>query len=211
MLVIEFCSGDSLFNLLHKSDHIEISWLQRCTMSSQVASAMAYLHGLNPCIMHRDLKSPNLLLAIPVYTQSDRPHVKVSDFGVSKFFESSENISSSRMTQEVGTVQWMAPEMMTSNAYTEKVDLYSYGVILYEVICRVIPWDDSEVDEVFATVSNGGRLIFDDVLPHDCPSGLVALMQDCWAQDPADRPAFATVLERLKAVEINGLLDRGRR
>ncbi|CAK0825790.1 unnamed protein product, partial [Prorocentrum cordatum] len=91
---------------------------------------MAYLHGMDPPVVHRDLKSLNVLLHEPLLWPSDVPLAKVTDFGLAKVHYASVPIGRG-MTKGVGTVQWMAPEMMNgSESYTDKVDVYAYGILL---------------------------------------------------------------------------------
>ena len=84
MVVTEFCSGGCLFELLHNSDLFDLSWPQKGKMLMDVANAMNYLHSPEqgkPTVIHRDLKSLNILLLEPVMTLGDVPHCKVTDFG----------------------------------------------------------------------------------------------------------------------------------
>merc|ERR1719221_392644 len=99
---------------------------------------MSYLHGFEPPIVHRDLKSLNLLLANPVETVHDLVRTKVGDFGLSKVAASQGPAS---MTKNAGTFHWMAPEVFCSDSYDRKVDVYSFSMILYEVICQNIPFE----------------------------------------------------------------------
>jgi serine/threonine-protein kinase CTR1 len=140
-LVIEFCQGGSLFELLHESD-VNINLSQQCKMASDTAAGMRYLHEHSPPIVHRDLKSLNLLLKLPVNSHEDVPVVQVADFGVSRIIETGQ--SSMTMTKGVGTMQWMAPECISSWAYDMMVDVYSYGVCLYEIMARQPPYEELE-------------------------------------------------------------------
>jgi len=197
-IVNEFCEGGDLFELLHMSDHIEISWQQRLVMCAQVAQGMSYLHGANPQIIHRDLKSSNLLLKHPVYGPKDKVMLKVADFGMAKLvFPGKE---SSRMTTNAGTLLWMAPEVLRlSDSYDEKVDVYSFAIILFELAFRVLPFDDEVSPHAFTNhVINGIRPDIED-MSVDCPTVMSQLMIDCWAHDPAKRPSFVEALYSLGA------------
>merc|ERR1719408_69161 len=83
-IVTEFCSGGSCFELLHGAGRVDLAWRQRLHLAADVAGAMRYLHAFSPQIIHRDLKSLNILLAHPVYGEQELPVVKVSDFGLSR-------------------------------------------------------------------------------------------------------------------------------
>ena len=130
-IVTEYCFGGSLFQLLHQDLHIPISWKQKLTMALDVAKGMTFLHNAYEApILHRDLKSLNLLLAQPIKGESDFVSVKITDFGLSR-----ENTKSNEMmTANTGTYHWMAPEVLNAEPYTHKADVYSYGIVLYEII-----------------------------------------------------------------------------
>merc|ERR1711874_968958 len=83
-IVTEFCDGGTVFELVHNGYNVRLCWPQKVKMCSDVARGMCYLHGFDPQIIHRDLKSLNLLLVKPISRESDCPHVKVGDFGVSR-------------------------------------------------------------------------------------------------------------------------------
>merc|ERR1719409_2333242 len=106
-------------------------------MAKHTAAAMDYLHQFHPQIIHRDLKSLNLLLERPVNSPHDTPHVKVTDFGLARMMDVS--LTDTHMTAGVGTPYWMAPEIFAGTTYDEKVDVYSYGMVLFEILARRIP------------------------------------------------------------------------
>jgi len=194
-LILDLCDGGSCFELLHDDVDQEINWAQKQKMCADICEAMCYLHWFDPQIIHRDLKSLNTLL-VRKWDPRAAPHVKVSDFGLSRLREASTNPF---MTVAVGTCNWMAPEILTSGSYTEKVDVYSYAMILYEIVCREIPYEEMEMREVCDYVVRGGRPDL-NLLPLDVPDGLVSLMQACWSQDPDDRPDFQRVRTSLDTV-----------
>uniref|UniRef100_A0A7S1FBJ5 Protein kinase domain-containing protein n=1 Tax=Noctiluca scintillans TaxID=2966 RepID=A0A7S1FBJ5_NOCSC len=199
-IVTEFCAGDCCFELLHNSDNVELCWRQQLKMCSDVAKAMVYLHNFDPQIIHRDLKSLNLLLVKTVRTSEDKPEVKVSDFGLSRMKDKAEDEWTS-MTTAAGTCHWMAPEVAAGSVYDEKVDVYSFAMILFEVICREIPYEDEEP-------SNVGRLTLEGVrpdleaVPPDCPEMLRDLMIVCWHADPKQRPPFDKIYDILKLIRV---------
>jgi len=83
LIVTEYCEGGSLCDCVHRSS-VPLSWRQRLKVLVDVAKGMEYLHSRNPRILHRDLKSCNVLLAKPITNQSDQPTAKVADFGLSR-------------------------------------------------------------------------------------------------------------------------------
>mmetsp|Transcript_57047 Transcript_57047/g.107172 ORF Transcript_57047/g.107172 Transcript_57047/m.107172 type:complete len:352 (+) Transcript_57047:103-1158(+) len=195
LMITEFMSGGTVFELLHCDESVELQWRQQLRMCSDVASAMDYLHKFKPQIIHRDLKSLNLLLSKAIAGPLDVPEVKVSDFGLAKMKEDTDDWG--KMTAAAGTFHWMAPEVHTGH-YNEKADVYSYAMVLYEIICCEVPFQDLEAAEVPAAVSSGTRPDLDCV-PDDCPDRLKELMILCWAQDHSQRPSFTQILTVLNA------------
>lgn len=199
VLISEFCNGGALYDLLHESEYEELTAAQQLKMCTDVAEAMDYLHKFKPQIVHRDLKSLNLLLHEPVTSTADIPLVKVADFGIGKMRDDEEEWGV--MTKEVGTPHWMAPEMGTQS-YDEKVDIYSYSMVIFEIICREIPFDDLDPGEVLQ-VANGGTRPDLEAVPPRMPGELIDLMVSCWEQEPDDRPSFEVICKSL--TKLGGL------
>lgn len=127
----------------------------------------------------RDLKSPNLLV-MEDYT------VKVADYGASRIF-------SHRMSVGIGTLHWMAPEVIDGKHYSMSADIYSIGVVLYEMFARAHPFDDIHPHMVPSLVTQGKR----PELPKNLPKSLAKLIRDCWHERPKTRPPAARVLSTL--------------
>jgi len=199
-VITDFCAGGCCFELLHNCDHVELSWSQQLKMCVDVASAMDYLHKFEPQIIHRDLKSLNLLLATPINNSGDVPTVKVSDFGLGRMKEKAD-MEWGKMTIAAGTCHWMAPEVHTGTKYDEKVDVYSYSMILFEIICREIPFEEEEPAAVGGLTVSGVRPDL-EAIPPDCPEALKDLMIVCWTPNPAKRPAFDEILGVLEQVKV---------
>lgn len=141
---------------------------------------MNFLHTCG--IIHRDLKSLNLLV-------SKNYDVKICDFGLSRVVD-----TRNAMTSNIGTVAWIAPELFAKKIYTEKADVYSYGIILWELWTRLMPFHDVETFSVPVLVSRGER---PDV-PKDMPLEWRKLMKAAWNQKPTSRPSFKKILSRLR-------------
>lgn len=124
-IVLEYCEGGTLWSLLQKGS-LDIKWEDRRLLALDTARAMNYLHERPKPVLHRDLKSLNLLL-----DQNNR--IKLADFGWTKGLEN-------YMTGKIGTYQWMAPEVIASQQYTEKADVFSFGIILWEIASREAPY-----------------------------------------------------------------------
>ena len=197
-LLSEFCEGGTLFDLLHNRPEIELCWRQKIKILLDVAKGMNYLHHCRPPIVHRDLKSLNLLLAEKVEDEFDTPVVKIADFGMAKI---KANVENATMTANAGTYHWMAPEVLGGNSYNEKVDSYSFGIVMYEVICRAIPYEETGLDamKIAMAVSKGRRPSLEYV-PKTCPTELLKLMQLCWDGNPEKRPTMDTLIETLKSI-----------
>jgi serine/threonine protein kinase len=222
IIVSELCEGGPLFQLLHSQPDIKLSWPQRLKGAMDTAKGMTFLHRRR--VVHRDLKSLNLLLVSKVSGRDEGLWVKISDFGLSRHLPSAGdagqqgaavsacssmvampvNCNAAMMTSGLGTCLWMAPEVLSGSVfYDEKVDVYSYGIVLFELICRRVPFDGSGLVEpisVAIAVSAGRR---PDVrhVPKDCPEEFCRTMEHCWNHEAAARPAFDVVLERLKVMQ----------
>ncbi|PNX74450.1 serine/threonine-protein kinase CTR1-like protein, partial [Trifolium pratense] len=129
-IVTEYLSRGSLYRLLHRPGAKEVlDERRRLSMAYDVAKGMNYLHKRNPPIVHRDLKSPNLLVD-KKYT------VKVCDFGLSRL--KANTFLSSKSA--AGTPESMAPEVLRDEPSNEKSDIYSFGVIMWELATLQQPW-----------------------------------------------------------------------
>ncbi|KAG6957126.1 hypothetical protein JG687_00010182 [Phytophthora cactorum] len=218
-MVLEFMSGGDLRQYLARtrSDVRARAWgARKLSMALDIAEALAYLHSRQPKpILHRDLKSRNILLDSTLTA-------KVADFGVSRYGishslegeEDDEEESGDQfaMTRSIGTSRWIAPEVLSGDArYSTAVDIYSFGVILSELDSHELPF--SEV-----TLSNGQPLPESAVLEllrtgaihpslsDRCPRGVAMLMMECLTLEPTLRPTAAMAAGRLRT-----LLERERR
>lgn len=178
ILVSEFCGRGTLYGLLNKPG-FEIPLILRYRMISDVIRGMCYLHSLRPPIVHRDLKSLNLLV-------SDDMVVKVADFGLARILKPEDNKT---MTMS-GTAAWTAPEVMRGEHYNESCDVFSAGVVFWEIITRQPPWQGSTVLEVYSAVSKGQRL----AIPTDCPADIAHMIRACW-QEAVARPTFSDLMK----------------
>ncbi|GMI96635.1 SUGAR-INSENSITIVE 1, CONSTITUTIVE TRIPLE RESPONSE 1 [Hibiscus trionum] len=186
-IVTEYLSRGSLYRLLHKPGAREaLDERRRLSMAYDVANGMNYLHRRSPPIVHRDLKSPNLLVD-KKYT------VKVCDFGLSRL--KANTFLSSKSA--AGTPEWMAPEVLRDEPSNEKSDVYSFGVILWELATLQQPWGNLNPAQVVAAVGFKGRRLD---IPHDVNPQVAAIIEDCWANEPWKRPSFSNIMDRLKSL-----------
>jgi len=196
-IVTEFCGGGTCFDLLHNTLKVKLDWNQRLKICYDVASGMDYLHCFTPQIIHRDLKSLNLLLQNPIRAVNDMPQVKVSDFGLSRMKDP--DAAWGKMTNQVGTLHWMAPEVFLGSDYNEKADIYSYAMVLFEIICRDVPFRQEDPANIGRLTSKGVRPDL-RVVPTHCPDMFRGLMIMCWAHTPAERPSFHRILAILREI-----------
>ncbi|XP_061352490.1 serine/threonine-protein kinase CTR1-like [Gastrolobium bilobum] len=184
-IVTEYLPRGSLYRLIHRPAPGEIlDHRRRLRMALDVAKGINYLHCLKPPIVHWDLKSPNLLV-------DKNWTVKVCDFGLSRF-KANTFISSKSVA---GTPEWMAPEFLRGEPSNEKSDVYSFGVILWELVTMQQPWSGLSPAQVVGAVAFQNRRL---VIPANISPVLVSLMESCWADDPDQRPSFASIVESLK-------------
>jgi hypothetical protein len=155
-------------------------------VSCGAARGMAYLHSGNPPVLHRDLKSANLLLD-ESYT------AKVCDFGLSRL-----KAQARSMTANCGTVQWMAPEVLANRSYDEKADIYSFGIIVWELLTRECPYEGMTAIQCALAVLNRDKR---PEIPKWCPPQLHALIKSCIKTEPSERPSFAQIILVLDAIE----------
>ncbi|CAG9314063.1 unnamed protein product [Blepharisma stoltei] len=193
-IVTEFCAGGSLFKLLYEDREVKLSWKQRIKIAKDVAYGMAYLHGNNPPIIYRDLKSLNLLLAEPVTSPSDNVLIKIADFGISKFIEDE------HMTGLMGTCHWMAPEVLASQPYSLEADVYSFGVVLWEILSRETPYRGVNPATIPYKVLQLGERPDITKIPQTTPVELRDLITTCWSSNQKDRPSFSKILEILNTL-----------
>jgi len=193
-IVLDFCGGGPLFDLLHNCYDIDLTPRTQLHLLRDTAEAMAYLHSVSPTIIHRDLKSLNVLLLEPVLSEDDSVNIKLCDFGQARRIETEE-----ARTERVGTVHWMAPEVLLGHSYCQLADVFSFAMFMFEVICREVPFEELSEAKVAQKVACGERPEM-EAIPPDCPLVLVELMVRCWLQKPSSRPKFSVIIEELDSI-----------
>ncbi|KAM9323162.1 protein kinase Npk [Pholidichthys leucotaenia] len=184
-IVTEYASGGSLYEYLSSEQSEEMDMEQIMTWAIQMAKGMHYLHAEAPIkVIHRDLKSRNVVMT------ADKV-LKICDFGASKFLSHTTHMT------VVGTFPWMAPEVIQSLPVSETCDTYSYGVVLWEMLTREVPFKGFEGLQVaWLVVEKQERL----TIPTSCPASFAELMRKCWQADPKERPQFKQVLITLETM-----------
>jgi serine/threonine protein kinase len=165
-----------------------------------MAKSINYLHNLNPSILHRDIKSMNFLLN---YSGSlDHKYcVKVCDFGLAEIrHETLSQSASFPSLQLVGSFYWKAPELLTNHGrHTKQSDIYSLGMVFWELATARKPWDEYEDEEIILIqIKTGER----PTIPSDIPEQFKQLIQDAWNHNPQKRPTCFQLMERIHK-EIN--------
>ncbi|GLC41007.1 hypothetical protein PLESTB_000952900 [Pleodorina starrii] len=203
VMVQEFCELGTLKDALGKRKHGLAAWVGPSSPSPEsltllyrvaldIANGMKYLAALR--IIHADLKAENVLLQ-KVDVSSDRPHgftAKVADFGLAMVLAPGED----EMRQGIhGTVSHMPPEAMRDTCFSLATDVFSFGVVLWELYTTESPYRGMAPHEVVEAIC-----VRDErpCWPGSSPPDLVALAEDCWHADPHHRPSFADVVERLR-------------
>ncbi|XP_042418565.1 serine/threonine-protein kinase STY46-like isoform X4 [Zingiber officinale] len=182
-IVTEYMQGGNLYDYLHKQHNIlELSMLLK--ISIDVCKGMEYLHNNN--IVHRDLKTANLLI-------DSNFVVKVADFGVARIQN-----QGGVMTAETGTYRWMAPEVINHLPYDEKADVFSFGIVLWELTTSKIPYENMTPLQAALAVRQGHR----PEIPETTHPRLSDLMRRCWEGIPTERPTFSEIV-----VELEELLE----
>jgi serine/threonine protein kinase len=155
-------------------------------MALDVVKGMNYLHRCSPPVVHRDLKSPNLLV-------DKNWTVKVGDFGLSRLKHNAFLSSKS----SAGTPEWMAPEVLRNELSDEKSDVYSFGVILWELSTLQQPWAGMNPIQVVGVVGFQHRRL---PIPEDVDPAIANIIQACWRMDPRQRPTFSEIMNELKVM-----------
>jgi Protein tyrosine and serine/threonine kinase/SH2 domain len=200
MIVTEMMTGN-VYERLHSSASEPPSLFRRLKWAEDTCLGMTWLHRPGRTYLHMDLKTQNLLI-------DEKGAVKVADFGLSQFFHTADTrVSGSRILQPQsqrerttdmgGTAIYRAPELLHNEEYNQKCDVYSFGIVLWELYSCKVPFQGWQLAKVIYQVSSeGARPPIDE----HCPESLRRLIEDCWQHDPEKRPHFSAVLPRLQAV-----------
>ncbi|OQS03919.1 kinase [Thraustotheca clavata] len=187
-IVTEYLPGGSLFNLLHDPSQ-SLTWQdQFLQFAIDICEGMAYMHAQTPPILHRDLKSPNILITEYGTT------AKIADFGFARKFAST--------MSSKGTQRWCAPEILSGDSfYTEKVDDFSqYNtyinvIVLWEMCTREIPYAKERGEVLRVKIVNDNHR---PSFPSNMPNILEDIYEECVSSMHTARPNFAYLLTKLR-------------
>lgn len=190
-IVTELMELGSLYTVLHHpaSGKAVISTLvQRLQIALDIAEGMRFLHASH--LIHRDLKSGNVLMGPDL-------RCKICDFGLSKFKDSTLSLITAGPT--VGTPAWTAPELLREEQASNSSDVYSYGVILWEVFTGLIPWEGKSMFQIINQVASLNKTLKLPPVCEDCPLKIVEIMQRCFEVSPS-RPSFKELCREVIAL-----------
>ncbi|KRY10775.1 Mitogen-activated protein kinase kinase kinase 9 [Trichinella patagoniensis] len=192
-LVLEYCAGGPLNRALSSwkvSPEVLIDW------AIQVARGMHYLHAEAPVsLVHRDLKSSNVLIKEPIVERNLKNlTLKIIDLGLAR-----EACRTTRMSM-CGTYAWMAPEVIKSSTFSKASDVWSYGVLLWELLTGEVPYKGIDALAVAYGVAVNKLTL---PIPSSCPEELSRMMEDCWNVEPRRRPTFMQLIVRLERLREN--------
>ena len=180
-LVTRFLSGGSVRDLLAAAPG-PLPWGRVLAWTAQAAAGVMHLHAEG--VIHRDIATRNFLVSGA--SEGDRLHV--SDFGFARAAADAAAAGGAALGQE-GPVKWEAPETLSRRAYSEATDAYAFGVAMFELATRALPWAGLSNLDAARAVVRGER----PALPSSVDRGYAALMRACWAPDPAARPSFRAI------------------
>ncbi len=192
-LVMEYLPMGTLFRLLHKEDVDLLPWDLCYQLALDIARGLQILHGQN--ILHRDLRSQNILLFI----QDQRLRAKLSDFGLSTVKNSIRRTTTdAKSLRGAGTLGWKAPELLKPDGHSSySSDVYSYGMLLWELAAREVPFANMEDEFAIRQSVLEGKM---ETIPGDCPPKLAGLIKQCWSLEPENRPTVTKIIEEISAL-----------
>ncbi|KAJ9505882.1 hypothetical protein QJQ45_002948 [Haematococcus lacustris] len=183
-LVEELLLSD-LSELVHNNNLLPLDDVLR--IGKDIASGLFHLH---PTIIHRDLKPANVLL-------DHRGQAKIGDFGMARF-----KLQAALVTKDnnAGTMAYMAPECFHNNTVTPEADVYSWAIIMWEMLTGQLPWLGCNNAAIIGAVAFKGERPDLPDSPQRCPPDLAALITECWQQDPRDRPSTGELVKSISLV-----------
>jgi serine/threonine protein kinase len=211
---MEFIPRGNLMHFLQDERNV-VPWPLKYRIATNITDAIAFLHAQNPKIIHRDLKSPNILVNEKSTTSFFCPLVidhrskrqmmsdnddmevvcKVSDFG-----ESLAVATKAQGRENLANPAWCAPEIMKGEPYTEKADVFSIGILMNELVSRLRPYAEYPVSKSRFVAQFEDAIIggLRPTIPTDTPAEWAAIVKQCWSADPEARPTALDIVAQLR-------------
>ncbi len=177
LVILEYCNEGSLDTILFKTEKLR-SPAEQIALAEAIARGIDHLHQNN--IVHRDLAVRNILL--------HHGEPKISDFGMSRKLKEVSQVGKTATT--IGPLRWMAPEALGKQLYSTKSDVWSFGMILFEIVAHEEPHVHEDLISVAIKIRDEGYV---PNIPNDCPPALRQVMQMCWKMDPNERPVSENI------------------
>ena len=185
--VMDYCEGGDLFDYITKSPQEKLDDINTIDILIQILSAINYLHN-EVKVSHRDIKPENFLITM---TERKRPLIKLIDFGMAQYIYKGE-----KMKGKIGTTMYMAPEILMKIPYDERIDIWSAGIILYNMLTQCEPFTSG--DEEFMKIQIINRPINFDIIKND---NLRNLCQEMLERDLEKRLDCRTALKKAKMIK----------
>eukprot|EP01116_Phalansterium_solitarium_P019162 TRINITY_DN5270_c0_g2_i1.p1 TRINITY_DN5270_c0_g2~~TRINITY_DN5270_c0_g2_i1.p1 ORF type:complete len:650 (+),score=204.34 TRINITY_DN5270_c0_g2_i1:113-2062(+) len=187
IIVLEFMGGGTLLGHLQSTAYI--------SDEQQLKYLRGIAAGLQPLaqhsLVHRDLAARNILL-------DETMEPKIADFGMSRVVRSEDKVGQTQTN--MGPIRWMAPESIRNLVYSEASDVWSYGVLVWEIVTRKAPHAEMSLLELAVKIRDKGVT---PGIPHDCPPYIQQLLSKCWQFEPENRPSFAEICDYLAQVRVD--------
>ena len=203
IVVLEFVAGGDLSQRLGRTlaGTETFTWIDRIQSALDIAEGMKYIHSKD--MLHRDLKSLNVLVDL-------QGRCKIADLGLARSHKVQHNFDEDgevdiseiqNLTTMRGTMAWMAPELMNAIDYGTPVDVFSFGIVMWELLTCRIPWNDgfhTFAHKIMMATLRGDRPNIKKREAKAAPSFFIPLMRECWSRNPENRPTFNDIVIRLK-------------
>jgi len=211
-IVSELVEGGSLHQILHTPPALSVpqktavkspvrqrfSPNERVKLSLDIARGMLYLHSSRPPLLHRDLKASNILIDTAVSSGVLCSRAIICDFGLSRLETMPTQREASEQASLVGTVATMAPEVISGDRYTAAADVYSFGIVIWELFSGLLPFSGMNPAQVMFSVT--ARDMRPPIKSGMMPPEVASLIQRCWRSQPSARPSFLEIVQVIGAV-----------